>query len=183
MKSGVALLVSVVALVVLSTASGSRTSIPRAALYPNTVAFADRMHGALGTGEPGSHGGTIELTSNGGQSWHLVRRTRRPVSAIAAVGRYWYAQLEGGQTLKSTDSGSRWGRTSDHVWSAYWTCGTGCGAGIRATPADPTFDPLLDGGAAVCGPPVALQLQRRWLLAAAAKTETAPFQQEASDSV
>ena len=50
------------------------------------------------------------------------------------------------------------------------------GAVATATPADPTFDPLLDGGAAVCGPPVALQLQRRWLLAAAAKTETAPFQ-------
>ena len=43
---------------------------------------------------------------------------------------------------------------------------------------DPTFDPLLDAGAgAVCGPPAAMQPpQAAWLLAALAKTETAPFQ-------
>jgi len=44
--------------------------------------------------------------------------------------------------------------------------------------ADPTFDPLLDGGAgAVCGPPAAmLKPQAAWLLAAVARSETAPFQ-------
>ena len=47
--------------------------------------------------------------------------------------------------------------------------------------ADPTFDPLLDGGSAgVCGPlPGAPKLQAQWLLAVAAKTETAPFQPQA----
>ena len=44
--------------------------------------------------------------------------------------------------------------------------------------ADPTFDPLLDGGSAsICGPLVGgSKLQAPWLLAVAAKTETAPFQ-------
>ena len=53
------------------------------------------------------------------------------------------------------------------------------GVGASAAgPADPTFDPLLDGGSAgVCVPiPGALKLQTQWLLAVAAKTETAPFQ-------
>ncbi len=53
--------------------------------------------------------------------------------------------------------------------------GVGGGAGVAA---DPTFDPLLDGGAAsVCGAPGGLAMrQAPWLLALAAKTETAPFQ-------
>ena len=44
--------------------------------------------------------------------------------------------------------------------------------------ADPSFDPLLDGGSAsVCGPlGRASKLQAPWLLAVVAKTETAPFQ-------
>ena len=49
--------------------------------------------------------------------------------------------------------------------------------GTAASVADPTFDPLLDAGDAPgCGPVVAPKLQATWLLAAAAKTETAPFQ-------
>ena len=53
------------------------------------------------------------------------------------------------------------------------------GAGATAVAAaDPTFDPLLDGGSAsVCGPLIGgPKLQAQWLLAAVAKTETAPFQ-------
>ncbi|HEY2560142.1 MAG TPA: hypothetical protein VGI48_10580 [Caldimonas sp.] len=50
------------------------------------------------------------------------------------------------------------------------------GAVPASTAADPTFDPLLDGDGAVCGPPVSVQMQKAWLLAAVAKTETAPFQ-------
>jgi tetratricopeptide (TPR) repeat protein len=45
--------------------------------------------------------------------------------------------------------------------------------------ADPTFDPLLDGGAgSVCGPlgGSSLKVPAAWLVAAVAKTETAPFQ-------
>ena len=46
-----------------------------------------------------------------------------------------------------------------------------------ATAADPTFDPLLDSaGAPTCGPVASPKLQAMWLLAAATKTETAPFQ-------
>ena len=49
--------------------------------------------------------------------------------------------------------------------------------GASAPRPDPTFDPLLDaGGNAVCGPVVSPKMQAVWLLAAAAKTETAPFQ-------
>jgi len=51
------------------------------------------------------------------------------------------------------------------------------GIGAAATAADPTFDPLLDAaGGAVCGPVASAQMPKVWLLAAAAKTETAPFQ-------
>jgi tetratricopeptide (TPR) repeat protein len=57
------------------------------------------------------------------------------------------------------------------------------GAAAKGAIADPTFDPLLDGGGAVCGPPVGLQIQRTWLLAAAAKTETAPFQPQPMQAV
>ena len=44
--------------------------------------------------------------------------------------------------------------------------------------ADPSFDPLLDGGpASVCGAPSGTASQQRaWLLALAPRTETAPFQ-------
>jgi len=50
--------------------------------------------------------------------------------------------------------------------------------GIPAAASDPTFDPLLDGGSAsICGPlGGGSKLQASWLLAVAAKTETAPFQ-------
>ena len=51
------------------------------------------------------------------------------------------------------------------------------GSGASAATADPTFDPLLDAaGAPICGPVASPKLQAVWLLAAAAKTETAPFQ-------
>ncbi|MEO6743136.1 MAG: hypothetical protein ABIS28_17815 [Caldimonas sp.] len=51
--------------------------------------------------------------------------------------------------------------------------------GTAVSIADPTFDPLLDGGAAsVCGPlgGAALKVPAAWLIAAVAKTETTPFQ-------
>ena len=51
------------------------------------------------------------------------------------------------------------------------------GIGAPTPGADPTFDPLLDAaGGAVCGPVASAQIAKVWLLAAAAKTETAPFQ-------
>jgi tetratricopeptide (TPR) repeat protein len=51
------------------------------------------------------------------------------------------------------------------------------GIGASTPRADPTFDPLLDAaGTATCGPVVSPKMQAMWLLAAAAKTETAPFQ-------
>jgi len=50
----------------------------------------------------------------------------------------------------------------------------GIGAAAKA---DPTFDPLLNAaGGAMCGPVASAQMPKVWLLAAAAKTETAPFQ-------
>jgi len=164
MRSGVVLSASVVALVVLSTASGSRTTIPGKALYPNAVAFADRMHGALAMGEPGSRRGTIELTSDGGLTWRVVLRTRRPVVKVAAAGRrQWYAKLQNGETLRSVDAGHHWARTSAHIWGADSTCGTYCGAGIRATPADPTWTlSTTQPGAGAQGKAVYRKLNGRW---------------------
>jgi len=106
MRSGVVLLASLAALLVLSTASGSRTTIPHAALYPNAVAFADRMHGELGTGYPSGHvGGAVEATSDGGQTWHVIRRTTLPVVALAYFHDAYYAQLSNGRLISGQPGG------------------------------------------------------------------------------
>ncbi len=107
MRSSVAVLVAAVALVVLSTAAGSRTTIPRTALFPNAVAFRDRQHGELGTGWTGCVNrawhcrleGTISATSDGGKTWTVIRRTSRPVVAITFFHDVYYAQLSNGHVI------------------------------------------------------------------------------------
>jgi photosystem II stability/assembly factor-like uncharacterized protein len=95
-------------------------------LLPNTVSFVDQKHGVLGTGDRDTRrtGGAIELTSDGGRTWTVVRRTPRPVVTITPAGSFLYAQLDDGETLQSTNHGETW-----RLWS-----GAGYGTGESACP-------------------------------------------------
>lgn len=80
-------------------------------LFPNAVSFVDRTHGVLGTGYlySGHHdGGAIELTSDGGKTWHVVLRTPRAVVGLVPNGSYLYARFDDGETLESRDAGHTW---------------------------------------------------------------------------
>jgi hypothetical protein len=128
MRSSVAMLVAAVALIVLSTASGSRSAapLPRSALVPNAVAFrGDGRYGIVGTGrEYCAHGaghcrlqGTISQTTDGGKTWHIVRRTSSPVIYAAWFHDLFYVQLLNGRTLQG--KGRDWERNPGHLFGAY----------------------------------------------------------------
>jgi hypothetical protein len=85
MRSGVAVLVAVAALLALPTASGS----PSQRLVPTAVAFSDQLHGKLGLASPHCSGckpsGAIAETADGGKTWHVIRHTKRRVVALASL--------------------------------------------------------------------------------------------------
>lgn len=101
MRSGVAMLVAVVALVVLSTASGAPSI--RSALYPRAVAFSDRLHGELVLASAHCGGckprGAIALTSDGGRTWRVVRHTDQRLVAVVFFHDAYDVQLENGRLL------------------------------------------------------------------------------------
>src|SRR4051794_27104458 len=112
MRSGLVLLVSAIALSVLSTAAGSPSS---QRLVPTAVVFVDRTHGVLGLASPHCSGcaanGAIAMTSDGGKTWHVVVRTHRRVLQ-AGYYKYGYdVALEGHGSL-STDEAGHWHRGS-----------------------------------------------------------------------
>lgn len=88
----------------------SSGSLPPAALFPNAVAFADRSNGVLGTGYrySGHDGGSIELTSDGGRTWHVVLRTPRPVVFVTHFDGALWARYDDGENLRSTNGGRTW---------------------------------------------------------------------------
>src|ERR1043165_6892546 len=54
-------------------------------LVPTAMAFRDSSHGVLATGwayDSRNDGGTIELTSDGGRTWHTVMKTPRRVVSV-----------------------------------------------------------------------------------------------------
>lgn len=114
MRSGAVLVVSALALSLLSTAAGSRAQTPHSALYPNAVAFRDALHGELGTGRYACINkawhcrlqGTISATSDAGKTWHVIRRTSRPVVAISFFHDVYYAEMSNGRVV-SGQPGSR----------------------------------------------------------------------------
>ena len=69
------------------------TAVP-ADLPPNSVAFRDVHHGALASGD--TRGGAISLTGDGGRTWRVVLRTKRPVASVGARRRDLWAPLAGG---------------------------------------------------------------------------------------
>jgi len=139
MRSALAVMVAAVALVSLSAASASHTRLSREALVPNAVAFSDRMHGELGTGWESCTNrawhcrpqGTISATSDGGKTWHVIRRTRRPVVAITFFHGTYYAELDNGRFVLG-QPGSR------NVFKGY--CPRGWTSGYSADLADPNID-------------------------------------------
>ena len=120
------MLVAALGLIALSAAASaparSSAKLPRSALVPNAVAFRDRLHGVLGTQ------GTISATSDGGQTWHVVRRTSSPVIAVAFFHDLYYATLENGATLSG--GGRSWRRQARLSFHGY--CPTRWHAGISA---------------------------------------------------
>ena len=119
-----AVLAGIAALIALleTTGAPARTSrrVPLS-LLPNAVAFVDRSHGVLGTGYRyrGHEGGAIELSSDGGRTWHIVRRTATPVVALTPYGRFFLAQLEDGERLESRDNGRTWRPASRLTWPTW----------------------------------------------------------------
>jgi hypothetical protein len=113
-----AALAAVIATTVTASASSSSGLLPPR-LVPNAVAFSDRLHGVLGTGWENcgfndSHcraEGTIALTSDGGKTWRVVRRTPRPVVALTRNGGAYQAKYDDGETLRS-GNGRIWRPTS-----------------------------------------------------------------------
>lgn len=106
------MVVAAIGLIFLSAAAGApaRTAdrLPRSALVPNAVAFLGRLHGVLGTGweNCGFNAGcrpegAISITSDGGKTWRLVRRTPRPVVALTRVDGAYVARYDDGETLRS----------------------------------------------------------------------------------
>jgi hypothetical protein len=133
MRFGVAAVVAVVALVVLSTASGTPPKQPP--LYPSAVAFGDRLHGELGFASAHCGGcqarGAIAVTSDGGRTWRVVRHTGARVVAVAFFHNAYYVQLENGRLLSGRS------RSGD-VFKGY--CPKGWTAGFSADIVDPNFD-------------------------------------------
>jgi hypothetical protein len=149
--------VCAVALLTLSAGAGSPATIARGVGYPNAVAFADATHGVLGTSDG------IALTSDGGRTWRLVRRTRPRVCEVAVVGHLWYAQLSNGEALRSRDSGSTWAATTHSLWPRIACPSFVNWVGIRATPVDPTWSVRMTGPAAgFQGKWVSRKLNGRW---------------------
>jgi hypothetical protein len=126
MRRAIALGIVGLGLMVVPSAARRSSGLPASTLTPNAVAFADQLHGILGTGWQGCEyghprcpvGGTISTTSNGGKTWSVVRRTPRPVvfATYYRRGKY-YVQLDDGATLLG--SGEHW-RPADggHNWHA-----------------------------------------------------------------
>jgi hypothetical protein len=113
MRSGLAVLVALVALVALSTASGS----PYDRATPTAVAFADGMHGLLGMASGRS--GEIETTYDGGKTWQVVRHTSQRVIAAGFLHDAYYVQLNGGATYETDTTFRQWRRVHGHLFRGY----------------------------------------------------------------
>ncbi len=88
----------------------------RVALAPNAIAFRDAQHAVMGTGWLGCRvstfgcqlQGTISRTSDGGKTWKVALRSRRPVVWVSVDGTTAWARYDDGENLRSTDAGRTW---------------------------------------------------------------------------
>jgi hypothetical protein len=143
MRTRVVVAVAGVGLLALSAASGApaRTSgrVPRYALVPNTVAFSDRLHGVLGTGLESCVNvafhcrlqGTISTTSDGGKTWRVVVRTKRPVVDAVYFHDAYEVRLDSGRVLWADSTARRWHHSATRL-SFRGYCPKGWSPGITA---------------------------------------------------
>jgi photosystem II stability/assembly factor-like uncharacterized protein len=80
---------------------------------PTAMAFWDARRGLLGTRNcelaARCRAGTIELTTDGGRTFRVVLRTRRPVVALQTAGPNGaIATTDGGGALRTLDGGRHW---------------------------------------------------------------------------
>jgi photosystem II stability/assembly factor-like uncharacterized protein len=83
---------------------------------PNAVSFWNKKRGLIATGEEyrnRNRGGTIELTVNGGRSFHVVAKTKRGVAWVETAGKHsaWAAfqgDGHGKRLLHTRDGGKHW---------------------------------------------------------------------------
>ncbi len=52
--------------------------------------------------------GTISRTSDGGKTWKVALRSRRPVVWVSVDGTTAWARYDDGENLRSTDAGRTW---------------------------------------------------------------------------
>jgi hypothetical protein len=107
---------------------------PRVAVVPNAIAFRDPQHGIMGTGDRGCADpsercrpqGTLSITSDGGKSWRVLFRTRRPVVFVTYSGGQEWARFDDGEVLTSTDGGRHWSpAVPSNPWNGFSTCPLG----------------------------------------------------------
>lgn len=126
-----------VAAIAVTGSSAAAKALPLR-FVPNTVAFLDASHGALGTGwqyKGGYGGGAIALTSDGGRTWHVVKLTPRPVVSLTVYGNAYLAKYDDGETLRSTGGGRIWRPTTvttSDISTYVSTCPQGTTVGINA---------------------------------------------------
>lgn len=101
-------------LVPAASSAAPQLTPPR--FVPNAVAFRDRLHGVLGSGWESCANtawhcllqGAISVTSDGGRTWTVVRRTERPVVSLVRAGNTYVATLDDGEELSSGHDGHVW---------------------------------------------------------------------------
>jgi photosystem II stability/assembly factor-like uncharacterized protein len=120
-----------------------RAGVPSAGIF--SVAFADRMHGAIAGGDyqqPTLRGRNLAVTSDGGATWTLADSASSPAgyrSAVAFIprtGARWLLTAGLSGTDVSLDGGGRWASTDSVAYnSAALTVGEkGCVVGFAVGP-------------------------------------------------
>jgi hypothetical protein len=94
--------------------AGEMGASPPASAVPSAIAFWDSRQGLIGTGRCAGAGyrgctGTIQLTGNGGRSFRVVFRTRRPIVGLRTAGPGGaIAVTDAGGSFRTLDRGLSW---------------------------------------------------------------------------
>jgi photosystem II stability/assembly factor-like uncharacterized protein len=99
---------------------------------PNAMVFWDRRRGLLGTGtcatsSDSCRNGTVQLTANGGRSFRVLLRTRRPVVRLQTAGPSGAIAETDGGVLRTLDGGRSWQRFRQRYGASFATARIGLG--------------------------------------------------------